>query len=73
MPPKDKRELRGVRHIAALAQSLREEFNFPIFLNPDHTHSLPRAVEAAKTGYDATVLTLPRFLGAVQQSNNFVR
>jgi ketose-bisphosphate aldolase len=37
---------------------LREEFGYPIFLNADHTHSLPSAVEAAKAGFDAIVFDL---------------
>ena len=45
----------GVRQIAALVRSLREEFNFPVFLNADHTHSLRKAVEAANAGFDAIV------------------
>lgn len=45
----------GVRQIAALVHSLRDEFAFPIFLNADHTHSLADAVEAAKAGFDAVV------------------
>jgi fructose-bisphosphate aldolase, class II len=52
------REFIGVRQIAALVRSLREEFDFPIFLNADHTHSLAKAVEAAKTGFDAIVFDL---------------
>src|SRR5258708_34006941 len=49
------REFMGVRQVAALVRSLREEFNFPIFLNADHTHSLVKAVDAAKAGFDAIV------------------
>jgi fructose-bisphosphate aldolase, class II len=49
------RDFMGVRQIAALVRSLREEFDYPIFLNADHTHSLPKAVEAAKAGFDAIV------------------
>jgi fructose-bisphosphate aldolase class II len=49
------REFMGVRQLAALVQSLREEFDFPIFLNADHTHSLVKAVDAAKAGFDAIV------------------
>lgn len=45
----------GVRQVAALVRSLREEFNYPIFLNADHTHSLAKALEAAKAGFDAIV------------------
>jgi fructose-bisphosphate aldolase class II len=49
------REFMGVRQVAALVRSLREEFDFPIFLNADHTHSLAKAVEAARVGFDAIV------------------
>jgi fructose-bisphosphate aldolase class II len=52
------REFMGVRQIAALVRSLREKFDFPIFLNADHTHSLPKAVQAAKAGFDAIVFDL---------------
>jgi len=52
------REFVGTRQLAALVRSLREEFDFPIFLNADHTHSLAKAVDAAKAGYDAIVFDL---------------
>jgi fructose-bisphosphate aldolase, class II len=52
------REFIGTRQIAALVRSLREEFHFPIFLNADHTHSLEKAVEAAKAGFDSIVFDL---------------
>jgi ketose-bisphosphate aldolase len=52
------REFVGVRQIAALVRTLREEFDFPIFLNADHTHSLAKAVEAAKAGFDSIVFDL---------------
>jgi fructose-bisphosphate aldolase, class II len=49
------REFLGVRQIAAWVKSLREEYDFPIFINADHTHSLKKALEAAKAGFDAVV------------------
>ncbi len=52
------REFLGVRQIAALVRSLREEFDYPIFLNADHTHSLAKAVEAARAGFDSIVFDL---------------
>jgi fructose-bisphosphate aldolase, class II len=52
------REFMGVRQIAALVRSLRDEFDSPIFLNADHTHSLARAIEAANAGFDAVVFDL---------------
>ncbi|MDP3901618.1 MAG: class II fructose-bisphosphate aldolase [bacterium] len=36
-----------------LVKNLRERYNFPIFINADHTHSLDKVEEAAKAGYDA--------------------
>ena len=47
------REFVGVRQIASVVRSLREEFEFPIFLNADHTHSLETAIAAARAGFDA--------------------
>ena len=49
------REFFGVRQVAALVRSVREQFDYPIFLNADHTHSLEGAIEAAKAGFDAIV------------------
>jgi len=43
-----RREFMGVRQIAAVVRSLRDEFNYPIFLDADHTHSLAKAAEAAR-------------------------
>jgi fructose-bisphosphate aldolase class II len=43
------REFIGVRQIAALVRSLREEFDYPIFLNADHTHSLAKAVAVSQS------------------------
>src|ERR1700751_4183801 len=52
------REFVGTGQIAALVRSLREEFDFPIFLNADHTHSLGKGIEAAKAGFDSIVFDL---------------
>jgi fructose-bisphosphate aldolase, class II len=52
------REFVGTRQIAAFVRSLREEFDFPIFLNADHTHSLAKAVEVAKAGFDSIVFDM---------------
>ena len=46
------REFIGTGQLAALVRSLREEFDFPIFLNADHTHSLSKGVDAVKAGFD---------------------
>jgi fructose-bisphosphate aldolase, class II len=50
------RDFFGARQLAAVVKSEREESDFPIFLNADHTHSLAKAVEAAKAGFDAVVI-----------------
>jgi fructose-bisphosphate aldolase, class II len=45
-----------------VVRSLREEYDFPVFLNADHTHSLASAIEAARAGFDWIVFdvsTLP--------------
>jgi fructose-bisphosphate aldolase class II len=47
------REFFGVRQLAVLVKSLRQESDLPVFLNADHTHSLARAMEAANAGFDA--------------------
>lgn len=52
------REFIGVRQIAGLVRSLREDFDFPIFLNADHTHSLSKAIDAAEAGFDSIVFDL---------------
>jgi fructose-bisphosphate aldolase class II len=55
---KGERDFLGVHEIANLVRILREKFDFPIFLNADHTHSLADAIEAASAGFDAIVFDL---------------
>ncbi len=45
----------GVRQAAALVRSLREEYEYPIFLNADHTHSIEKVREAAEAGFDEII------------------
>lgn len=49
------REFLGVRQAAALVQSMREEKGRELFLNADHTHSIEKAEEAARAGFDMIV------------------
>ncbi len=49
------RDFIGVRQVAALIKSLREEYDYPIFLNADHTHSLEKIKEAVEAGFDAVL------------------
>jgi len=49
------RDFIGVRQVAALVKSIREEFDQPIFLNADHTYSFDRVKEAIEVGFDAVI------------------
>jgi len=49
------RDYTGVREIAAVVKSLREERGQPIFLNADHTYSFERVKEAIDAGFDAVI------------------
>jgi fructose-bisphosphate aldolase class II len=49
------RKFIGARQAAALVQSIREEFDYPIFLNADHHYSLEKVEEAIDAGYDAVI------------------
>jgi fructose-bisphosphate aldolase class II len=52
------REFAGTQQLAALVRSLRDEFDYPIFLNADHTHSLAGGLEAVNAGFDSVVFDL---------------
>jgi fructose-bisphosphate aldolase, class II len=72
---KGERDFLGVRELANLVRSLRDNFDFPIFLNADHTHSLPEAIEAGRAGFDAVVFdvsSLP-FAQNVRQTKEAVQ
>jgi fructose-bisphosphate aldolase class II len=45
----------GVRQAAALVRSVRQEYDQPIFINADHTHSIAKSEEAAKAGVDEII------------------
>jgi fructose-bisphosphate aldolase class II len=49
------RDFVGARQAAALVRCIREEGGLDIFLNADHTHSLAKAQEAAKAGFDEII------------------
>jgi fructose-bisphosphate aldolase class II len=49
------REFIGVKQAAQLIKSLRETYEYPIFLNADHTHSLEKVKEAAEAGFDEII------------------
>jgi len=45
----------GVKQAAALIRSLRDQYDFPIFLNADHTYSFEKVKEAVDAGFDAVI------------------
>jgi len=49
------RDFVGVKQAAALVKSFREENNYPIFLNADHTYSFDRVKEAIDAGFDMVI------------------
>jgi fructose-bisphosphate aldolase, class II len=49
------RDFIGIKQAVALVKSLREEYDFPIFINADHTYSFERVKEAVDAGYDAVI------------------
>ncbi len=46
------RDFLGLDEATALVRTLREKHDYPIFLNADHTHSLDKALAAARAGFD---------------------
>ena len=50
------RNFLGTRELAALVRVMRDEHGIPVFLNADHTHSLAKAEEAARAGFDSVVI-----------------
>lgn len=59
----------GVPQVAALVESFRKEFDYPIFLNADHTRSLPHIQEAVEAGFDAVLFDA----GALPLSENIAK
>ena len=49
------RDFIGIERIVAMVRSLREKYDFPIFLNADHTYSVERVREAIDAGFDAVI------------------
>ena len=49
------RDFIGVHQAVALVKSLREEYDYPVFLNADHTYSFEKVKEAVDAGYDAVI------------------
>jgi fructose-bisphosphate aldolase, class II len=70
------REFIGVKQCVALIRSIREQYNYPIFLNADHTHSLDKVREAAEAGFDEILFDgsgLPSFDENIKQTLEAVK
>lgn len=72
------RDFIGAKQAVALVRSLREEYNFPIFINADHTHSFDKVVEAAEAGYDMVIadfakLSLDENIRETKKAVDYVR
>ena len=49
------RDFVGMKQIAAIVKSIREERDQPVFLNADHTYSFERVKEAIDAGYNSVI------------------
>jgi len=49
------RDFVGIHEAVALVKALRENYNYPIFLNADHSYSFERVKDAVDAGYDAVI------------------
>ncbi|MBA4319530.1 MAG: tagatose-bisphosphate aldolase [Flavobacterium sp.] len=45
----------GTKQTVALVKSYRDEYNYPIFLNADHTYTFEGVKECIDSGYDAVI------------------
>lgn len=50
------RDFVGVKLVASVVKSIREEFDYPIYLNADHTYSFDRVKEAIDAGFDSVIV-----------------
>ncbi len=49
------RKFIGTKQAVALVKNLRDEYNYPIFLNADHTKTVEGVKEVIDAGYDAVI------------------
>lgn len=49
------RDFFGLKQAVALVKATREEYEYPIFLNADHTYSFERVKEAIDAGFDSVI------------------
>ncbi len=49
------RDFLGPAQAVLLVQSIRDQYNYPIFINADHTYSFERVKEAVDLGFDSVI------------------
>lgn len=50
------RDFFGERQFVEMIKSMREEYDYPVFSNADHTYSVARAKQAIDSGYDMVII-----------------
>lgn len=50
------RDFIGVPEVVALVKAIRDEHQYPIYLNADHTYSFARVKEAVDAGFDSVII-----------------
>ncbi len=50
------RDFIGIPQVAALVAATRKQYDYPIFLNADHTYSVDRVKEAIDAGFDSVIV-----------------
>jgi fructose-bisphosphate aldolase class II len=68
----------GLRQAVVLVKSLREEFDFPIYINADHSYSFETAKEAVLAGcdsviFDGTKLSIEENIKITKEVVDFVK
>jgi fructose-bisphosphate aldolase class II len=54
------RKFFGLRQAVAMIQTFREEYDIPVFLNPDHSHSVELAKQAFDAGFNSVHIDLSK-------------
>lgn len=54
------RKFVGLRQAVALVKAFKEEYGLPVFLNPDHSHSVESAKSAFDAGFDSVHIDLSK-------------
>lgn len=50
------RDFIGIPQVAVLVEATRKQYDYPIFLNADHTYSVERVKEAIDAGFDSVIV-----------------